>query len=137
MQLRISSEHLQQLAELGTDCYPEEACALLVGMGNNVSEIIISKNIASEPRRYFEIDPTVRIKAEKQCRKDDCAVIGVFHSHPDGDAKPSKTDEKMIYEPDLFWIIASVDKENKTEIAAFYPSSDEGFEKAELMIEGK
>ncbi|MBE7637945.1 hypothetical protein GUA87_13895 [Sneathiella sp. P13V-1] len=128
---------MKQLKDLGRRCYPEEACALLIGNDACVSQVIVSENIASEPKRFFEIDPTVRIKAEKQCREDGRAVIGVFHSHPDGDARPSKTDEKMIYEPDLFWLIASVDNANKIEIAAFHPSSDDGFEKAELKIEGK
>ncbi len=136
MKLCITSGQLQELKALGKKTYPEEACALLVGKASRVSEVVISRNIAEEPLRFFEIDPAVRIKVEKQCRVEGCEIIGVFHSHPNGEAAPSQIDAKMIYEPDLCWVIASVDQNRHTEIAAFHPSKGEGFEKAELIIEG-
>ena len=41
-------------------------------------------------------------------RESPDAVIGVYHSHPDGSARPSETDRSMIFEPAMIWLITAV-----------------------------
>jgi proteasome lid subunit RPN8/RPN11 len=56
----------------------------------------------------FEIDPRLRLRLQKELRPGPEAVIGVFHSHPDGPAQPSDTDLENAWEPELIWLITAV-----------------------------
>ena len=104
-------EAIQRAAEAA---YPEEACGLLVGRhapgeGCWVSAVEASANVAEPPRtRRFEVDPKLRLRLERDLRESVDSVIGVYHSHPDGSAKPSETDRSMIFEPAMVWLITAV-----------------------------
>lgn len=92
--------------------FPEEACGLLVGRtqgdAQSITEVHESRNVALEPRRAFEVDPSLRLRLQRQTRGSGTGVIGVFHSHPGGDPSPSDTDRASIWEPDLVWLITGV-----------------------------
>ena len=78
-----------------------------------MSRIVPADNVARERQRdRFEIDPKVRIDTERAVRGTGEAVVGHYHSHPDHPAAPSATDANMVYEPDLIWVIVSVDRGN-------------------------
>lgn len=136
----LTKKHLNELETHACGTYPEEACALLVGtitvdMDYHISEVILSPNVAENKNQFFEIDPAVRIRLERHLRDKEHQVIGVYHSHPDGEAKPSETDARMIIEPDLVWIISSVDVQQKLITNAFLPAVTEGF--TEMTIQHK
>ncbi|MEH6401747.1 MAG: M67 family metallopeptidase [Sneathiella sp.] len=138
MSLSLTFQHLAQLDQHCKKCWPEEACALLVGRkgdgGNRtVNRVVLSDNIADDKTRYFEIDPGIRIKLERQLRAGDESIIGVFHSHPGGPAKPSQADEKMVIEKQLLWMIASVSNTGIIEVGAFDFSKAEKFEQVPLI----
>ena len=75
--------------------YPNEACGLLVGRtegdGCHVDRIEVSDNVADDPRHRFEVDPALRFRLMRDLRGTGQAVVGHFHSHPDGAAEPSAT----------------------------------------------
>lgn len=117
-------------------CYPEEACALLVGRADVVEEIVITANIAENPRQFFEVDPGMRIRTEKKCRDTAQSIIGVFHSHPDGKAHPSQADARMVIERHFFWLIASVLNGRQFRLEGFLPHENEaGFSPVQLSLE--
>ena len=94
--------------------YPEEACGLLLGHGAlpgpiTVTEVVKSANVASgDRRRRFEVDPAVRFGVERRLRGTPQQLIGHYHSHPDGVARPSDHDVAQAYEPGLVWLIVAV-----------------------------
>lgn len=142
MHLEIQERDLQELNDHAALCWPEEACALLVGVEHadgrrKITRIELARNIAEDPRRYFEVDPASRIRLEKELRQKEERILGLFHSHPDGVALPSDTDAQRIYEKDLSWLIAAAGKDGITEIGAFHPATKYGFDKASLTIRGK
>ncbi len=94
--------------------YPRECCGLLVGREVAdariaVRRVIESPNVA-DPRRAdrFEVDPRVRLAVMRETEGGPDRLIGHYHSHPDGPAKPSPTDQEMAFEPDLIWLIIAV-----------------------------
>lgn len=112
--VRLKPEQLRAIERAAEEAYPEEACGLLVGRSApgeayRVSTVEASANVAEPPRtRRFEVDPKLRLRLERELRENPDSVIGVYHSHPDGGAEPSKTDIAMIFEPDMVWLITAV-----------------------------
>lgn len=117
--------------------YPSEACGLLLGQRRNdrvlISQAVASANVSDQPHHRFEIDPVLRLRLQKAAREGGAAILGHYHSHPNGAARPSATDRAGIYEPDLVWLIAAVKDGSLLEIAAYTPWADgDGFDEVEL-----
>ena len=106
---------LQQLRAHAERAYPDEACGLIVGRraaGKSLeaTRIEASANLAGEPARRFEIDPRLHLTLQRRLRDSPEAVIGVYHSHPGGAARPSETDLAEAWEADLVWVIVAVEQ---------------------------
>lgn len=111
--LLLGATDLRALVDAAEAGWPEEACALLIGRrgpGDRylVERVVPSRNVAEDRRRRFEVDPGLRIGLERELRGATSAVIGVWHSHPDGPAELSATDLASAYEPELAWLLTSV-----------------------------
>lgn len=89
--LRIPRDVLDRIARAAELAYPAEACGFLVGRGDEVSEAVPAPNRAERPDRYL-IDARDVWKAMKVARDDGHELLGVYHSHPDGEPEPSTTD---------------------------------------------
>lgn len=130
---------MEDLREHAVTCFPEEACALLVGRWVNgkllVRRVVKTLNIAENKLKFFEVDPSMRIKLERDLRTEQDEIIGVFHSHPNGLAKPSTSDAKMIVEKHFLWLIAAVDERGMSEIGAFEAQQEGGFQPIPLHVE--
>jgi proteasome lid subunit RPN8/RPN11 len=116
---------LRRIATLTEEAYPEECCGLLIGGRNadggvRVTEIAEAVNVAPPPRRdRFEVDPAVRFAMMRRLRGTAQGIVGHYHSHPDGPARPSAHDAASTYEPELIWLIVAVAAGKAGEAAAF------------------
>jgi proteasome lid subunit RPN8/RPN11 len=105
--------------------YPEECCGLLIGFREpdgrvRVTQIAESANVAPTPRRdRFEVDPALRFATIRRLRGSREEIVGHYHSHPDGPARPSAHDAASAYEPELAWLIVAVVKGEAHQVAAF------------------
>ena len=128
--VRLSPWQLQAIERAAEAAYPEEACGLLVGRAEpggawQVNAVEASANVAEPPRtRRFEVDPKLRLRLERELRDGPDAIIGVFHSHPNGSAAPSETDISMIFEPDMVWLITAVADGRAGATMAYKPTED-------------
>jgi hypothetical protein len=86
---------------------PNEACGLLLGHCENIETALPIANVHAEPSRHFEIDPAALITAHKVARAGGPQVLGYFHSHPNGLARPSATDAAMASGDGRIWAIAA------------------------------
>jgi proteasome lid subunit RPN8/RPN11 len=90
--------------------YPRECCGLLQGMRENgsfrVTGLYPVRNLSSDPAR-FEMDPQDQFAAQKCARVGGAAIIGCYHSHPDGHAEPSAADRAGAGQDDFLWLIAA------------------------------
>lgn len=122
--------------------YPEEACGLLLGRrdgeGFVVTRAVESANLAADPRHRFEVDPALRLRLQRAARAGDAAVIGHYHSHPDGAARPSATDLAEAWEPELVWLVAALAAQGPVTLAAHLPDPvGGGFRAIPLYVEGE
>lgn len=86
---------------------PREACGLLLGTGTHIETALATANVHPEPLRHFEIDPAALVAAHKAARSGGPHVLGYFHSHPNGLARPSATDAAMAAGDGRIWAIAA------------------------------
>lgn len=90
--LRLPPELYQQLLAQAGMARPFEIVGMLVGKNACISQILPLENIAPVPQTQFVADPEGVLHALKHIRTQDLELIAFYHSHPEGPAKPSKTD---------------------------------------------
>lgn len=112
-----------------------ECCGLLLGQGSTVSEAVLTANVAADPYWHFEIDPAILIAGEKRAREGGPQILGYFHSHPNGLARPSAQDASSAADDRRIWLIIAGGG-----VSAWLPTrqSDKGivFQPTELLVEG-
>lgn len=107
--LCLPSDLRDKIRQHCTNSYPLEACGLLIGReGCMVTDVVPSLNLAEQPQKNFEIDPTLIIRYQKKTRGRVEKILGHYHSHPDGRAKPSIHDQGRNYDSELLWMIVQV-----------------------------
>jgi len=97
------------LARLAEAAYPDEACGLLLGLGRRVVEVLALPNVeALRPGERFELDPLDLRAAEDLADARGLALVGLWHSHPDRPAIPSREDERAAFEGWSYPIVSVV-----------------------------
>jgi proteasome lid subunit RPN8/RPN11 len=103
--------------------FPREACGLLLGTRDeagraHVARVVPAPNTASGPDR-FEIDPALLLALHREARGAGEAIVGHYHSHPNGSPAPSARDLAEAAWPGLVWLIAALGAEGEPRMAAF------------------
>jgi proteasome lid subunit RPN8/RPN11 len=108
--LHLTAELAARVLMAASRAYPNECCGLIEGAdvadGWRALAIHEAKNIADDPRRRFLIDPQAQFELMRRLRGAETRIIGCFHSHPDGEAKPSAADRAEAYESGFLYLIA-------------------------------
>jgi proteasome lid subunit RPN8/RPN11 len=111
MPLTLTPQAHAAILAAAQEAHPNEACGLLLGTALHIETALPAANVHPDPARHFEIDPAALIAAHKAARaaKDSggAEVIGYFHSHPNGLARPSATDAAMASGDGRIWAIAA------------------------------
>lgn len=103
--------------------FPRECCGLIVGRRDrttfHVERLHPTRNLASEADR-FEIDPAEHLRLLRTLRADRQFVLGCYHSHPNGNAKPSRRDLEGAAEAGFVWLIGALSSETgRVSLAGF------------------
>lgn len=110
MQLVLNDIHRRSLFKESIDKIPNESCALLFGDKENdsliVRDVFLTKNIDESPIN-FTISNQDLILGYKKAEEKKMEVIGIFHSHPNSEPYPSKTDRKFMEINPVPWVIFS------------------------------
>ncbi|MFY7836920.1 MAG: Mov34/MPN/PAD-1 family protein [Novosphingobium sp.] len=89
---------------------PYEACGILLGTAAHIRTAAPTANVAADPTRHFEIDPAALVATHRAARDGSGPqVIGYFHSHPNGLARPSATDQTSAARDGRVWAIVAND----------------------------
>jgi len=83
-----------------------EACGLMLGSGP-VEAVVPARNVAATPENAFEIDPATLFAAIRNERAGGPRIIGYYHSHPNGDVRPSARDRSQASPDGRIWLIVS------------------------------
>ncbi|WP_439532847.1 M67 family metallopeptidase [Polymorphobacter sp.] len=107
MIVRIASGLYQQLIDAAAADARREVCGLILGRPDQILAVRPAPNVAENPEQRFEIDPAVLLAVHRQARGEGLKVIGHYHSHPGGDARPSLRDAARAVEDGQLWVIVA------------------------------
>lgn len=139
--LRLPFRLLEELRQHAADSFPEECCGILIGCGNGAGETRIIE-LTEVPNRWpgdrrggYEIDPLRLLEAHKRSRRQGLDVVGYYHSHPLGEARPSELDRRRAW-PGVSYLIAAVRSAGVAELRSWrLTASGDRFEEERLEVE--
>lgn len=105
MALEVASAVLEALMSEAATAHPRECCGLLFGDEVAVTAHVPTPNVHPTPETHFEIDPQALIDAHRAMREGGPRLMGYYHSHPTGSAKPSATDRALATGDGMIWAI--------------------------------
>ena len=105
MVVELTSGTVATLLEEAARAHPRECCGLLLGQGRRIALAQPAANVHAEPERHFEIDPNALIAAHRAARAGGLELLGYYHSHPNGLAEPSPTDQAAASRDGRIWAI--------------------------------
>lgn len=106
---------------------PVEACALLFGEGEQITEYYPMLNL-DQSEVHFTFDPQEQNLALKAARERNQVDVGVYHSHPDpsSEAYPSPEDVDKAAPGYKYFILNFTDEEQRNyELGAFEIEGEE------------
>ena len=127
--MQTQADVLDHIRRHGEEAYPEECCGFLIGSlcadGNRVAYArrAVNRNENRREDRYV-IAPGEYLEAERAARKENLDIVGVYHSHPDHPAVPSRTDLELATFPGYAYVIVSVENGKAAALSAWSLAAD-------------
>jgi len=90
---------------------PRECCGLLFGDGEVVNRIVRGRNVHPTPETRYEIDPAQLREALAGSDDSDRFLVGIYHSHPRTEPKPSEFDVANARWPAQVYVLTSLRSE--------------------------
>ncbi len=111
--MKIKKEVIEQIRAHGIQDLPIEACGYLAGISrdNIITRAVKLKNIDNSPE-HFSFDIEEQFKAIKKLRSEGLDVLGVYHTHPETEARMSSEDLKFANDQNLVYLIYSLKNDN-------------------------
>jgi proteasome lid subunit RPN8/RPN11 len=92
----MSGEACQSIANCAVHALPEECCGVLVGRTGDATDIVaaweLPNRLTHGRTRRFELAPEDLYQQMVRARAIALDIVGFFHSHPIGEARPSLRD---------------------------------------------
>jgi proteasome lid subunit RPN8/RPN11 len=132
----ISAQARDALRQRAARGYPREACGLLLGRrGPDRVEVRRALHVRNRAERgartyRYRIAPEDYLRCERCARRAGLDVVGIWHSHPDGAARPSATDARLAW-PRWCYLVAAVNAAGVLELRAWTLHAD-AFRELEL-----
>lgn len=119
MKVKITKNILEEMQGHAEKTFPNECCGFMFGEDSDKRIITTAMSVKNskqgDRRRMYEISALDYINAEKYALENAITLLGVYHSHPNHPAKPSKYDLKQAVPYFSYVIISVMDgKEEKT-----------------------
>ena len=94
------------------DGAPAEVCGLLGGaFGEDRSHVAVverATNVADAPEHEYAIEPSEQLELMDRFEADGHEVVGFYHSHPRGPARPSATDVARATWPSRSYLVVDL-----------------------------
>jgi [CysO sulfur-carrier protein]-S-L-cysteine hydrolase len=105
--IQIRREILAALLEQARLEALRECCGLLAGRGGVITRAFPATNAADDTTRAYEIAPEELFRLMRKIRAAALELLGIYHSHPAGDNRPSARDIERAYYPAAAYFILS------------------------------
>jgi molybdopterin/thiamine biosynthesis adenylyltransferase/proteasome lid subunit RPN8/RPN11/rhodanese-related sulfurtransferase len=118
--------------------FPEECCGFLLGTARGGIRTVVDVRRAANQRRDaartgYLIPPEAYLEAELEAERRGLEVVGFYHSHPQGEPRPSEEDRRHAL-PGCSYIIVAVAEGTARAMRSWVLSPDRTrFEPEELM----
>ncbi len=89
------------------EAYPREGCGLIATEGERARRLFPGTNIDPSAIRYT-MDPREVLAALLEIEARGWRLGAIYHSHPDGPARPSATDRREAFYPGALTVIVSL-----------------------------
>jgi proteasome lid subunit RPN8/RPN11 len=127
MNFTVDSGLLDRMIDHARAALPNEACGLLVGRDGQASRFIPAENTLRSKTAY-EIDPAFLAATFRSLRETGEELVGIFHSHPQGPARPSNRDLERAFYPEAVHIIVSLAEPERPQVACFRIIDGQGYD---------
>ena len=108
MRLWMTPTQAEMIARQALDNRLQEVCGIMAGMGEQVRQIIPIANVASDPVHFFRLDEREFTQAMFEIKRTGLSLIGIYHSHPNGDPIPSQADIQQSNYADTAYLIVGL-----------------------------
>ncbi len=120
--LKLKKSDYDKILKHCKDGLPNESCGLLAGTVEGevktVTKIYLLTNIDAS-NEHFSMDPKEQFTALKDARANGVEIIGNFHSHPESPSRPSEEDKRLAYDPNIEYLILSLQEADHPVLKAF------------------
>jgi proteasome lid subunit RPN8/RPN11 len=96
-----------------------ECCGMLAGRDGVITRASPAANAAKNPATGYEIAPKELFQLTREIRSAGLQLLGIYHSHPNGNNEPSARDVAQAYYPDVTYFIISPVPEAERPVRAF------------------
>jgi proteasome lid subunit RPN8/RPN11 len=140
VQIKLNSEDLEKIRKHGEADYPNECCGFLLGQSDNDIRTVVKikpvVNTREQEKRYnrYLIPPEEYMRIERQASQNGLEMIGVYHSHPDAEARPSEYDLEHSW-PFYSYVIVSIKNRKAESITSWRLRDDRSAFDQEYIIE--
>jgi proteasome lid subunit RPN8/RPN11 len=104
--VRIRKEILVRLQQEARRAPGEECCGLLAGRDGVITQMFPAANALASATAY-EIAPLELFHTLREMRAAELDLLGIYHSHPTGENRPSPRDIEQAFYPDAAYFILS------------------------------
>jgi proteasome lid subunit RPN8/RPN11 len=133
-EIRLAREVAAEVLNHALSNPHEECCGLLAGLNGAVARAFAARNAAKHPATAYEIAPKELFRIMREIRAGGLDLLGIYHSHPNGDNQPSARDVERAYYPDAAYFILSPRADAPEPIRA-YSIRDGRWTKLEIKIQ--
>ena len=98
--------------------FPNECCGLLAGRADRVELLLRGRNVDQSPYTY-RLDPQEQLRFFKDIDAGGLELLGIYHSHTQSPAYPSRTDVAKALYPDAAYVIVSLENDQTPAVRAF------------------
>ncbi len=106
--IRIARKVEEEIIKHAKKDIPVEACGYLAGKNGIITKSYRMTNIDNSPE-HFSFDPKEQFDVVRKARIEGLKIIANYHSHPMSPARPSQEDIDLAYDPDISYLIISLE----------------------------
>ena len=139
VQIKLGGQDISKIRKHGEADYPNECCGFLLGNIENDMRVVVKTkpvvNSREQENRYnrYHIPPEEYMRVEGRAKDEGLQVLGIYHSHPDAEARPSQYDLDHSW-PFYSYIIVSVKSKNSKEMTSWRLRDDRSaFDEEEII----